>query len=139
MNPYQPPSPLGHQPLPEHAESTGLVLSESQRMRLRELLRKAIHPDKVDEFLMGCGALREQLEQAYDDLNLRRSHLLDCYRMKRNVRLVGSVILLVMAVMTFASHGSIPVVISVGLIVYGIALIVTGDLKVGLAPPRVRR
>ena len=138
MNPYQPPSPpssqspTGHQPLPDWSATSGLVISESQQLRLREMVRKSIHPARIDELLIACGALSEQLEHTYGELNLRRSHLLDRYRMNRNVRIVGAIIVLCVAGLAFVNRGQVPVVISLGLIAYGLALVISGNLKVGL-------
>ncbi len=107
-------------------------MSASQQMQLRELLRRSSHPRVVDDFLIRCGLLREQLEQAYDDLNLRRSHLLERYRMKRHVQWVGACIVLLVVGIGVIHQGQVSIILSGGLIAYGIALIVTGNLKVGL-------
>ena len=64
-------------------------LSVSQQVKLRKLFADRRHPDEIGSFLTSLGFSDADIAEFYAEENLRRSHLLDCYRMKRNVRLVG--------------------------------------------------
>jgi hypothetical protein len=102
-------------------------LSVSQQTKLRKMLIDRQHPDQIDAFLVSHGFSAADISEFYSEANLRRSHLLDCYRMKRNARLVGFAILFgAVAVPVFG--GSL--VLSVGLVVYAIAIVATGSFLV---------
>jgi hypothetical protein len=102
-------------------------LSVSQQARLRQMIADRRHPDVIDSFLASHGFSEAEIGQFYTETKLRRSHLLDCYRMKRNVRLVGEAILCgAIGIAVFGGSW----LLSVGLIVYAIAIIATGSLMV---------
>lgn len=94
------------------------------------MITDRVHPDKVDAYLKSCGIDYSQLEGAYAALNLRRLHLLDCYRMKRNVRIIGVLVVIISLGIPGVLGEQKAVVISLGLMVYGIALAVTGNLTI---------
>lgn len=102
-------------------------LSVSQQTRLRQLIADRRHPDAIDAFLASQGLTEMDIALLYGEYNLRRDHLLDCYRMKRNVRFVG-VAMLAVALGIHQFGG--PLVVHLGLAVYAIAIIVTGSLTV---------
>ena len=85
------------------------------------------HPDLLDAYLNECGFSAAEVEKYYVESNLRRKHLIDCYRMKRNVRLIG-VALLVFSIVAPMFGG--PLVVSIPILVYAVALIATGSLTV---------
>jgi len=105
-------------------------LTISQQSQLRTLIANRAHPDAIDRFLTGCGIPESELSDAYEDLNIRRRHLLDCYKMKRNVRLIGVLIIVSSIVIPFVSAGQTMILVSIGLLLYGLALAITGNRMV---------
>jgi hypothetical protein len=105
-------------------------LSVSQQARLWQMVTDRVHPDKIDAYLFKCGVDRSQLDTLYSDLNLRRSHLLACYKMKRNVRGIGVLVMLFAIGIPVLLGEQSAVIISIGLLVYGSALAITGHLTV---------
>jgi hypothetical protein len=105
-------------------------LTVSERSRLRSMMSARQHPDRIEAYLAEHGYSPAEIEEVFAELNVRRSHLLDCYRMKRNVRIVG-VLLIVGSVCfpVFNSSGTV-ILVSLGLLVYGIALAITGSFTV---------
>jgi hypothetical protein len=105
-------------------------LSVVEQGRVRSMVTQRQHPDRIDAYLQQRGIPNAEIPDVYTALNLRRSHLLDCYRMKRNVRIVGLLMIAgsVSVPVFHATQASI--VVSLGLLVYGIALAVTGNLIV---------
>lgn len=102
-------------------------LSVSQQTKVRQMIVDRRHPDQIEEYLASLGFSAEDIDEFYRETNKRRSHLLDCYRMKRNVRLVGVAILFgALAVPVLGGSW----ILSVGLIVYAVAIIATGSLLV---------
>jgi hypothetical protein len=88
------------------------------------------HPGRIEAYLAEQGYAPNEIEEIFAKTNLRRSHLLDCYRMKRNVRIVGCLFILgSLGIPVFSSSGTV-VLVSLGLLVYGIALTITGSLTV---------
>jgi hypothetical protein len=105
-------------------------LSVSEQSRLRALVAARQHPDRIEAYLKELAFSTNDIEQVYTAANLRRSHLLACYRMKRNVRLIGGLVILsAVSVPIFDASGT-TIVISLGLLVYGIALAITGSMTV---------
>ena len=85
------------------------------------------HPDAIDAYLNERGFSESEIADFYTESNLRRCHLLACYRMKRNVRLIGVALLAFSAAVPLIGG---PLLVSITIVVYGIALIVTGSLTV---------
>ena len=102
-------------------------LSVSQQLKVNRLIADRQHPDVVESFLVESGFSDSHVAEFYADSNLTRSRLLDRHRMKRKVRFVG----LAIAACAFGLplvDG--PIVVSVGLLVYGIAIAATGSLTI---------
>jgi hypothetical protein len=76
------------------------------------------------------GIPESELDDIYAGLNLRRSHLLDCYKMKRNVRVIGVLVVCASVSIPIISTGQTTILVSIGLLVYGVALAITGSLTV---------
>lgn len=102
-------------------------LSIAQQSRLRTLIRQRAHPVRIDDFLKSCGVDEAALDGAYAELNLRRSHVLACYKMKRNARWVGALVILASVAVPVLGDGQMVIMISLGLFVYGVVLVVTGN------------
>jgi hypothetical protein len=105
-------------------------LSISQQSRLRALIAGRAHPDRIDGFLTQCGIPESELDDFYIGLNMRRSHLLDRYKMKRNVRVIGALVICTSISIPVISAGQTTILVSLGLLVYGVALAITGSLTV---------
>jgi len=106
-------------------------LSYSQQLTLGRMISDSKHPDTIDAFLAANNFTDDDIANYYFEANLRRSHLLACYRMKRNIRLIGVGIVAYSAVIPFIG-GFIggPILISVGMAAYGIGLIITGSFTI---------
>ena len=105
-------------------------LTVSEQSRLRSMISARQHPDRIEAYLAERGYSATEIEEIFAESNVRRSHLLDCYRMKRNVRIIGGVIVLgSFSIPVFNSSGTV-ILVSLGLLVYGIALVITGSLTV---------
>lgn len=102
-------------------------LSVSQQSSIGRMISDRKHPDAIDAYLTERGFSDSEIADFYTESNLRRGHLLACYRMKRNVRLIG------VALLTFSAAVPLfggPLLVSITMVVYGIALIATGSLTV---------
>ena len=102
-------------------------LSVSQRSSLNRMISDRRHPDAIDAYLVERGFTDTDIAGFYAESNLRRGHLLSCYRMKRNVRLIGVALLAFSAAVPIFGG---PFLLSITMVVYGIALIATGSLTV---------
>ncbi len=88
------------------------------------------HPDQIDRFLIQCGIPESELDEFYAGRNLRRSHLLACNKMKRNVRVIGALLICISIGIPVISFGQATILVSLGLLGYGVALAITGNLTV---------
>ena len=105
-------------------------LTTSQQSRLRAMITAGRHPDRIDAYLAEQGLSAAEMDDVLSEANIRRSHLLACYRMKRNVRIIGGLVILCsIGIPAFDSSGAV-VLVSLGLLVYGVALMITGSLTV---------
>ena len=105
-------------------------LTIAQQSRLRTLLGKRSHPERIDAFLKECGIEEADVDDAYAALNLRRTYLLDRYKMKRNVRVIGLLVMLISSGIPAFGGGQTTILVSIGLLTYGLALAITGSLTV---------
>jgi hypothetical protein len=98
------------------------------------MIRKAAHPDRIDAFLQEAGFEKSQVDELFTELNLRRKDLLYRYKVHRNVRIVGWILVLISGapglIFLLAGGGPGTAVVSLGLLAYGIGVAVTGDLNV---------
>jgi len=88
------------------------------------------HPDRIEAYLAECGCSPEEIEGVFDEFNVRRKQLLAAYRMKRNVRIVGVLIVVGSIGIPLISSGGTVIVVSLGLVAYGIAMTLTGSLTI---------
>ncbi|MCC9656707.1 hypothetical protein [Rhodopirellula halodulae] len=102
-------------------------LSASQRSSIRRMISDRRHPDTIDAYLVQRGFSDSDIANYYSESNLRRSHLLACYLMKRTVRLIGVALLAFSAAVPLFGG---PLLVSITIVDYGIALIATGSLTV---------
>jgi len=105
-------------------------LTVSQQIRLRTMVSTRQHPDRIETYLAECGCSAAEIEDIFEESNIRRSHLLDCYRMKRNVRIIGGLIALGSVSIPAFDASGIVILVSLGSLAYGIAIAVTGSLTV---------
>jgi|GEM_PF-1804311 len=109
-------------------------LKATDRLKLRTMIRQASHPDRIDAFLLEVGFEKPQIDELYSEMNLRRKDLLYWHKVRRNIRIVGLVIILISGapglIFLLAGGGPGTAVVSLGLLAYGIGVAVTGDLKV---------
>jgi len=114
--------------------SNGNTSKGNCRLKLREMIRKAAHPDRIDAFLQEAGFEKSQVDELFTELNLRRKDLLYRYKVHRNVRIVGWILVLISGapglIFLLAGGGPGTAVVSLGLLAYGIGVAVTGDLNV---------
>lgn len=105
-------------------------LSVGEQSRLRTMIGSRTHPDQIENYLTERGYSKTDIDKLYADANIRRYHLFDCYRMKRNVKLVGCLLVFIAVAMSLFVQGSNSLVISLGLLAYGAAMVITGSLTV---------
>ena len=127
-NPYAPPANRSAEFDVEH-ESVKVdapKLLRTQEAKLKQLILDRVHPGAVDSFLRQLGYSDLQINAIYFERNWSRKNLLYWYKTKRNVQIVGGVVVL----LALISAGFGTVSIPVGLLAYGIALIWTGRLTI---------
>ena len=95
--------------------------------KMRRMIQDRLHPDVIDGYLTQCGYGPQEIDEIYTDMNLRRRHLLDCYRMKRNVRFIGVLIVLISCVTVFLPRGGL---VSIALFAYGSYMAATGSMLI---------
>ena len=106
-------------------------LSTTQLFRLRELLYRGAHPDRVEAYLLEC---RLDPDETLRDLNIRRKDILYWHRAKRWARLFGILFVVLsgapsfLAVLLGTEHVSAG--LELCMFVYGIALIYTGNFSI---------
>ena len=109
-------------------------LKATDRLKLRTMIRQAAHPDRIDAFLLEAGLEKPQVDELFAELNVRRKDLLYWHKVRRNMRIVGLVLILISGapglVFLLAGGGPGTAVVSLGLLAYGIGVAVTGDLRV---------
>lgn len=107
------------------------TISTTQLIKLRELLHRGAHPDRVEAYLLEC---RLDPDETLLELNIRRKDILYWHRTKRWVRLFGIMLVVIsgapslLAVLVGTKHISAGLELSI--FVYGIALIYTGNFSV---------
>lgn len=105
-------------------------LTIAEQSRLRAMISARQHPDRIEGYLAERGYSPVEIDDLFTKLNKRRSHLLDCYRMKRTVRIVGALVIFgAFGIPLFDSSGMM-IMVSLSMLVYGIALAATGSLTV---------
>lgn len=97
---------------------------------MRTMISARWHPDRIEAYLTERGCSAADIEQIYSHYNLRRTHLLAEYRSRRNLRIVGVLIVVGSIGIPLINSGGTVLVVSLGLIAYGIALAITGSLTV---------
>jgi hypothetical protein len=103
-------------------------LTAAEESQLRWLISARRHPERIEEFLAECGCSPAEIEEFFKQRTMRRSRLLADYRMKRNVRIVGVLIVLLATVPPFRASGGTIIGVSLGLLGIGVWMALTGSL-----------
>jgi len=93
----------------------------SEQSGLRSMIAARQHPDRIEAYLAERGYSPAEMEDVFSKFNVRRPHLLTCYRMMRNLRIIGGLLILgSVSSPVFNSPGTV-ILVSLGLLVYGVA------------------
>lgn len=103
-------------------------LTAAEESQVRWMISGRRHPDRIEAYLAERGCSPEEIEGVFRQFNVRRKHLLAEYHRKRNVRIVGVLIVVGSIAIPLISSGGAVLVVSLGLVAYGIWMALTGSL-----------
>ncbi len=97
IDPYKPPSFSSKSSSSKVSNASGLgrELTVSEKHQIRKLILDRVHPSKFDAHCLGIGMSQQEVDDLLTRITIRRSLLLDAYRIKRSSQIAGIVVILI--------------------------------------------